>query len=209
VEAHPLEAAREQIHGIRPAAADEARPIARTLADAFTDDPIAAWTLPDDAQRHDRLDRTFLALARKLWLDQAAVYTTPDLAGVAVWHAPGTWRLSAAKQLRLMPAMLRAYGRWTGRVVRLVTYYERKHPREPHWYLEFLGVSPDWQGRGLGTALMAPILDRCDREGVPAYLESSTPRSRICYERAGFEVMEELASPGDCPPAWAMWRKPR
>ena len=32
-----------------------------------------------------------------------------------------------------------------------------------------LGTDPDHQGRGLGSALMAPVLEHCDRDGVGAY----------------------------------------
>jgi len=30
---------------------------------------------------------------------------------------------------------------------------EASHPREPHHYLAFIGVDPEWQGRGLRAAL--------------------------------------------------------
>ncbi len=35
---------------------------------------------------------------------------------------------------------------------------------------------------------MNAVLDRCDREGLPAYLEASSDRSRKLYERLGFEL---------------------
>ena len=37
-------------------------------------------------------------------------------------------------------------------------------------------MSPELQGRGIGSALMQPVLERCDRDGMPAYLEATTPR---------------------------------
>jgi ribosomal protein S18 acetylase RimI-like enzyme len=63
----------------------------------------------------------------------------------------------------------------------------RYHPREPHWYLPLIGVDPACQGRGCGAALMRHALSRCDRDGAPAYLESTNPRNRPLYERHGFE----------------------
>jgi GNAT superfamily N-acetyltransferase len=70
-------------------------------------------------------------------------------------------------------------------------------------------VTPAWQGRGYGTALLRPVLERCDADGVPAYLESSTPRGRALYDRNGFEVVEECRFAHDGPPVWRMWREPR
>ena len=62
-------------------------------------------------------------------------------------------------------------------------------PSEPHWYLPVIGVDPAYQGRGLGRALMAHACERCDRDGVPFYLESSNPRNIPLYQRHGFEVL--------------------
>jgi GNAT superfamily N-acetyltransferase len=69
-------------------------------------------------------------------------------------------------------------------------------------------VATAWQGRGFGAALLRPILERCDAEQVPAYLEASTPRNRALYERHGFKVVEECRYASDGPPMWRMWREP-
>jgi hypothetical protein len=52
------------------------------------------------------------------------------------------------------------------------------------------------------------VLERCDRDGVPAYLESSKERNVVLYERHGFRVVEQLRLPKDGPPIWRMWREP-
>ena len=53
---------------------------------------------------------------------------------------------------------------------------------------------------------MFEILARCDRERIPAYLESSTERSRALYERHGFSTTEVIRMPRGGPPLWLMWR---
>ena len=95
-----------------------------------------------------------------------------------------------------------------GRAVRGVETIERAHPREPHYYLAVLGTDPDEQGRGIGSALMQPVLEMCDRDVVPAYLESSKERNVDFYARHGFRVTDELVLP-EGPPVWPMWRDPR
>ena len=86
---------------------------------------------------------------------------------------------------------------------------ESDHPTEPHYYLPFLGVEPENQGRGMGSALMHPVLSRCDADRTAAYLESSTPRNRALYERHGFEVMSEFKLGSRGPSLWRMWRGAR
>lgn len=86
---------------------------------------------------------------------------------------------------------------------------EKKHPHTLHYYLLALGVVPEMQGRGLGTQLMRPILERCDRDGIPAYLESSKEINVPLYERNGFKVTEEYTVSGGGPRIWLMWRDPQ
>jgi hypothetical protein len=80
-------------------------------------------------------------------------------------------------------------------------------PHGSYWYLQFLGVAPAWQGQGIGSALMTPVLERCDREGVRAYLDATSERNKRLYERHGFVAQDRFAPPGG-PPIWPMWRQP-
>jgi ribosomal protein S18 acetylase RimI-like enzyme len=85
---------------------------------------------------------------------------------------------------------------------------ERHHPVLPHYYLSVIGTDPDQQGGGIGSALLAPVLSRCDSEGVAAYLESSKESNVGFYARHGFTVTDKVELP-DGPPLWFMWREPR
>jgi len=189
--------------------------MAGALARAFYDDPVFTWVLHGDMRRMRILRRSFELFLRRLWLagEQSETYTTASAAGVAVWEAPGNWRHPLGEQLRLLPAMLGVFGMRLPRVLRALAVLERGHPAgpavAPHYYLAFLGVDPVWQGRGLGGALLAPVLARCDSERVPAFLEASTPRSRALYERNGFIVSEEFELGRGAPAQWRMWREPR
>jgi GNAT superfamily N-acetyltransferase len=81
------------------------------------------------------------------------------------------------------------------------------HPTTEHWYLPITGVDPSAQGRGLGSTLLRHALAACDRDGLPAYLEASTLRSRVLYEHVGFTQRGEIQA-GSSPTVWAMLRDP-
>jgi ribosomal protein S18 acetylase RimI-like enzyme len=194
---------------IRKMTAADVDVVARTLAQAFLDDPHMRWVIRDDSQRMRRLERGFRIYLPRVWLPHDGTYVHEHLIGGATWMPPGTWHLSLLAQLRLLPAMVRVLGVNLPRLNRLLTLMEKKHPHEPdHWYLPVIGIAPAWQGRGYGSALLRPVLERCDAERLPAYLEATTVRNRALYERHGFELVEECKYADDGPPLWRMWREP-
>jgi hypothetical protein len=63
----------------------------------------------------------------------------------------------------------------------------------PFWHLGFLGrnPSPDVERvAGAVSALVLPVLERCRREGVVAWLEATSESAVSVYEHFGFRVCE-------------------
>ena len=193
---------------IRRAIAADRRELADTLARAFHDDPVWTWLFPDEARRADRNLRVFAAYLRD-GLKVGEVYTTPERSAAALWKPPGKWKLSNAALLRSLPDLLRAFGRRLPASLEIERKVEAVHPHEPHWYLAMLGTDPVAQGQGIGGALITRITDRCDVEGLPAYLESSKQANVPYYERFGFRVTGETQLGHDGPTIWFMWREPQ
>jgi GNAT superfamily N-acetyltransferase len=183
-------------------------PVAASLARAFADDPLMAHLLPDPGRRRQRSAVLFSSVLRSQHLRHGACFTDDGRHGAALWDSPGHWRMSPGEIVRSTPGALRALRTNLIRATTVLTAMERQHPREPHWYLAVLGTDPEYQGRGIASALMAPILRRCDEGGVGAYLESSHERNVPFYRRHGFEVTTELHLPRG-PTVWPMWRDPR
>jgi ribosomal protein S18 acetylase RimI-like enzyme len=193
---------------VRKVCGEDLPEIVGALARSFYDDPIFRWIVPNDSQRLARLQRGFDLFIRGVWFVHDEAYTTDRVIGGSFWMPPGKWHLSLFAQLRLLPSMALITRGDLPRLLRLLNAIEAKHPHERHYYLPMIGIAPEWQGCGFGSALLRPMLERCDREAIGAYLEASSARSRALYERHDFEVVEELRVK-DSPPMWLMWRKPR
>ena len=184
---------------LRPAGKSDLTALSSVLSRAFLDDPVMAWMLPVERER--RLPLFFRTVVRHEHLP----YRTADMIvqdgevrGAALWRKPGEWRGSWLRSLLSMPAYLRAFGPYVQKAGQVQELMTKKHPHEPHWYLSVIG-----------TDLISSRLVACDRDLVPAYLESSKESNVPYYERFGFEVTREIELPSGGPKLWAMWRRPR
>ena len=194
---------------VRKATRADADALVDVLVRSFDADPVANWFVRQDERRAEGFEAFFGTAVRQLTLPHGEVYTTADRAGAALWVPPGRWRMGWARQLLLLPRGLRASGpRGLPRSLRSLAALDRLHPRWPHLYGMFIGVDPDQQGRGIGSALMRTVIERCDRTGLPAYLEGTAEDNVRLYERFGFRTVQQLALPGAGPTSWLMWRMP-
>jgi GNAT superfamily N-acetyltransferase len=195
---------------VRVAGPDDVPAMAASLGRAFADDPIFEFLVPGvDPDERARRSTPFFVTDTKLRVRLASAWTTPERVGAALWAPPGKWRTSIVDGLRLAWPIVRASRGRSFRAFAALSAIEKAHPRQPHWYLAVLGTDPEHQGKGIGAALMAPVLERCDTEGVPAYLESSKESNIPYYERFGFRVERELPLGKGAPSVWPMWREPR
>ena len=191
---------------IRKATRDDIPAMADTLSRAFHHDPIVDWVFRDEGSRPKYTRRFFAGRARVL-IGQREIYVAED-AAVAMWARPDEWRDPPLQAMKELAVLAPGVGTRAFNVIRGLVQVEAHHPKVPHWYLAVLGTEPDRQGEGLATALLRQVLDDCDRDEVPAYLETGTERNVAFYTRHGFKVSEELRLPKG-PPIWLMWREPR
>ena len=191
----------------RAGAASDLPALSDALADAFVEDPIFGWLIPNDDSRRGRLRRFFELELRYVVLPKGQIWTSAETNGASLELPPGAWRMPFTTQLAHGSAFTRVFGTRLPHALTLITLMENRHIREPHYYIAYVGVAPEAQGQGLGTRLLRPTLDRCEAEGLPAYLEATSERNRALYERVGFRVHGELRL-GSSPPLWLMRRPP-
>jgi GNAT superfamily N-acetyltransferase len=192
---------------VRKATSQDRPAVVATLVRAFHDDPVMKWLFPWDDRRPEIL-AAFFDVAMRLYLRNDEVELYGDCFGAALWAPPGKWRVGPLEMMRSMPKLLPVMRSRALRGMQVMTHVEKHHPHQPHRYLGVLGTEPEHQGEGIGSALLRSMLERCDRERVPSYLESSSEGSKRLYLRHGFRVTQELPLPPDGPPVWLMWREP-
>lgn len=203
----PSELAR--LEEVRRVGSERSAQVAGVLAEAFASDPLQAWLLEGVGAGEQ-------AAWRVAWWrfmvthapPGTEVHVTGDGSGAACWHPPGAGQLPAG----VVEDFRRMVGELAGErapvVLASLSRIARRAPVEPHWHLAAVGVAPDRQGEGLGARLLAPMLARCDRLGLPAYLESSNSRNLPFYERLGFAGCGEVRTVDERVTLTLMWRPP-
>ena len=190
---------REQLK-ITPTA-DEVRAIA-TITMAFSNDPIVRWFLRD-ANQYLTYWPPFVKVFAGGAFPEGTADSVDDCGGVALWLPPGVG-LDGDALVAMAAAAIPAAEQ--DERFALLGQMDEFHPSEPHWYLPLMGVDVTMQGRGYGSALLRHAVERCDRDRLPAYLESTNPLNKALYERHGFEAIG-LIQVGSSPPMWPMLRQ--
>jgi len=189
---------------IRTAVAADAERCLAALTLAFSGDPPCRWAWPDPQQYLEAFPRFARAFGGGA-IDHGTAHYYEGFSGVALWLPPG-----AAPDEESLVKMIEdtVTDERKGAMFSMFEQMDALHPLEAHWHLPLIGVDPAHQGKGIGSALLSHILNVCDDQNVPAYLEATSPRNVPLFERHGFEAVGSIQV-ADSPQIIPMLRKPR
>ena len=186
---------------------------ANTLGRAFVNDPVMWALLPQVQDREERAQRLIGFFKGMLQIQRRAAQpvlgTVLDGKVVGAAVIDGVTEISAISTvlhgLGRMPMMVGALGfegLWRG--IKLLDELSRNHPKEPHIYLNFLGVDPDYQrNRHCGSAILQELKELATQRPslLGVYLETATEENVGYYSSRGYEVLGEIR-----PLGVRMWR---
>ena len=199
---------------VRTATADDRGRAVRTALRAFAADPLIRWFFPDDATYESQAGALFGTLF-DLRVDGGEVRCTDDVVAVAMWDRPGDHPKGQAWGDRVWEDGTASFTPDEhARFDRLGKEIASHKVDVPTWYLGILATHPDWQRQGLASAVLGPVLELADADGLPSALLTATPENVAFYRRHGFTVHAEAdvpALPGEQagPHVWTLRREPR
>lgn len=191
---------------VRTATLEDLAIIVDTAARSLDTEAMLRWSFGEE-RFEDRIRRHFTHYdgenARRGWIRLAA-----DGAGIAVWIPPGAREEHEAIGPAPPGGEAEILGDSAERHAAFWEWVGEHEPEEPHLYLSHIGVAPEHQGAGLGTALMRDGLAREDHHGAPIWLETSRMNNVAYYERFGFRTVVDEDAPDGGPHIWFMRRDP-
>jgi ribosomal protein S18 acetylase RimI-like enzyme len=188
------------------------KPAVEVLVRAFWNHPPLQYYFPDEAER-ERIAPYFFSLSVLNGIRYGEVYaTSQNLEGIAVWLPPDNYPITLWRLLRSVPpSEIFSFARYGGSRMRgLGQYIDAVHGRLApfkHWFLQAIGVDPQFQGKGYAGRLLRQMLARIDEAGLPCYLETLEEQNVRLYEHFGFKVIKKSTIPETELTNWAMLRK--
>lgn len=177
-------------------------PATETLARAFQDYPAFTYIFPDASKRRKELPLLLQSFMHNGILHGEVYATSRNLEGVAVWLPPDYPRgLSLAYEASKDTLdRMKYFGSQVNSVRKLHVPYS-------HWFLEFIGVIPELQGKGYASILLSPLLTRIDREHLSCYLNTEVEINVAIYQHYGFRVVGDIKITGTKIRSWGMLRE--
>jgi ribosomal protein S18 acetylase RimI-like enzyme len=197
---------------IRPTTQQTYHQAAQVLSQAFVDDPVSVAVYKNFSKNRRikalKVDFTveLLVCIRRGCPIQAN--EGDKTLGAAVIYPPGRYPLPVSDDWLLLLKSIWGNGFYDiGSWMKWLKEVGKLHPTEPHYYLEYIGVEPEYQSRGIGSVILQHLCDEVDAKGVGCYLENANPINTAFYQRFGFQIIHEKEIIGL--PTWFMWRPPR
>lgn len=188
---------------VKKYSADHLDDCVTVLADAFVSNPLHLSAF--GAGRLDQNRLFFRTGLRHMFVGQSFMALRDGRVCGYIHFNPWPNCLPAPEDLPAAVAtLLTPLGEAIPQVIRWFTRWCHLDPEEPHVHLGPIGVAPNMQGQGAGTALMQRYVEHLDQQGAAGYLETDRAENVEFYKKFGFAVRhaEELIGT----PTWYMWR---
>lgn len=175
------------------------------LSEAFVTNPLHVAAF--GPQRIDQNRLFFRIGLRQMFSGQAFVARVNGQVSGYVHFNASPHCLPAPEEIPTVAAtVLKPLGAAIPNVISWFARWCHLDPDEPHVHLGPIGVTPELQRQGVGTALMNHYIEHLKRHQCAGYLETDRPENVEFYQKFGFVVQRQEQLIGA--PTWYMWRRP-
>ena len=192
---------------------DQVKPAGKILSDAFFEDPISVYLIPDVSERKAKLKYVYEYVIRFDILYGEVYASSPNLEGIAGWlHSENAYKtvkrqIKSGGQKVISKLGIEFYKK-SKNIQEFTDLIHKKNSPFKHWILDQIGVDPHVQGKGHAGVLLKAMFTRSDQEGIPIYLETHKEKNVAIYQHYGFKILEDTTIPDTDIRKWAMLREP-
>ncbi|WP_321800249.1 GNAT family N-acetyltransferase [Burkholderia sp. BCC1988] len=179
--------------------------VSQTLGAGFFYDPVISFGFPD-LQRRTAALPGFFRIYADLAFERGTVWMLGDGAAAALTFPSDVLDLTDDEMAKIDGRLMDVCGQDYETTRAFLDGLSETHPHGPfHQYTLFIAARPEYHGKGVGAKLVNHLHDTWSRQGTPAYLEASSPRSRLFYLRNGYHDGGPAIQVPGCPELYPMW----
>lgn len=191
----------------RTARSEELDTVVDLCLDAFADEAVLSWVIPDPAERRPYMRQMFSTSLDAVVAADAMILAI-DAAGEAVGFSIWLPHTATSEEPGETPSTDERDPQ-ARRAATLEAATSARRPAIPHLKLDSMAAPPEHRGKGAGSAMLSAGLERAQMLGLPVYLEASTSDNRRLYERVGFrDLGDPIDLPDGGPSLQPMWHEP-
>ena len=162
------------------------------LSQSFDDNPSINFIAKRGRKRKGRI-RYLMDYCFDMCMLRGDIFLTEDLQGCAmIIHSERKVGLIKTAMLDIK-LILNTIGIFRiGKILNREKLIKAHQPKNQFYYLWFIGVYTDGQGRGIGSKLLDEIFLYYQNHQRPFYLETSVVSNLPWYKKYGFEIINEI-----------------
>lgn len=178
---------------ITPVNKKDTQKIIEVLFAAFEQDPLMLYFFGNEYQNLAKYVMQYLCnLAHLTNSPILGAFTKGELKGVALITPPKIVIQDRQKAIALADEQLAIAVSPTA-IARIETYFqimEANKPKQPHFYIDILGVMPESQGQGVGKALLEAVhkMSESSPQSGGVALDTENDRNLGFYKSLGYSV---------------------
>ncbi len=192
---------------MRKASIAEKDKVIDIISSTFDTNPGINWLIKKSGSHKRKIHRLASYAFLKSYLREGAFISSNEK-GVALCYR-FNYRVFSLREViyQLRFALLSINPRRIPKVLKRESYRRSKRPDSGNYlYFWFLGVIPD--GRGAVYELRDAIFEMATELNLPIYLETAMERTKVAYERYGFETFYYWEDPAENIKFWFMKWEP-
>ena len=166
------------------------------LTESFFDNKSVNYIVQNDEKIKDRI-RYLMEYSFEQCLLAGEVYISDDGNGCALVQYFDRKKTSLDTVMLDVKLILKSVGiRNVAKVLKRESTIKKNYPHDNIAYLWFIGVDPEKQGRGIGSKMLAKIVEQNRATGRDVFLETSTQKNLPWYQKHGFKIYNEITDFG-------------
>ena len=162
------------------------------LANSFETNKSVNYIIKQDRKRKKRI-RALMDYSFEICKEFGEVYLSDDKKACALVLFPDK-KKTTLKSIELdLKLILSSVGLSNiKKTLERESLIKKHQPKDTMYYLWFIGVDPEYQNSGIGTALLNEVIIDSERQNRSIYLETSTTKNLPWYKKFGFDIYNEL-----------------